>query len=260
MQAGNFNVPVSLPGTRALAVLWMAVLGVSVLYCEISAVVFESQPVTIPVSVAWAMQTWSGWIALTAISWVLVRARPARSLAAVAVPGIVVFAASDALCHVVLEWLGFDPRPDTLRTFLYQNSPEWLLGGGLSAIVVAWWRGRGTQEPVPSAVALRAPLTLEVVTRGGKLHVALDSLESIESAGNYVELFTLDGRSLLYRATLKQMLAQVASQGWAQVHRGVIVNGAQIRARMSGYRLKLASGRVVSVGRGYRMALQNAEK
>lgn len=252
-----------------LVMIWFAVVLLSVLYCKLSAVIFEGGPVDLHVSLLWAMQTWIPWIVLSGGVWRLAKTEHYAILSMRYVPvlvaGIVVLLlTTDALTYGVLRALELvEERPD-LAAHIYMRGPVWAFGAAAvtSGLLLSRRRLQRDGETRPSSIAASTPAPLSpnsdafisVSTRHGAIDVRIDALEAIESAGNYVQLRRKDGTTYLHRATLKEMLQLTSAMGWMQVHRTALVNPNAIRSRLAGHGLKLASGHTLTIGRSYRRA------
>ncbi|MEW5702165.1 MAG: response regulator [Candidatus Zixiibacteriota bacterium] len=97
--------------------------------------------------------------------------------------------------------------------------------------------------------------------RGKTLFVPLDTIEWIESAGNYCIAHTPNGKQLL-RRTMKALEEALSPDVFRRVHRRAIVNIQCIKELRSWgegeYELILASGAKVPVSRRYRRHLDEA--
>ena len=125
----------------------------------------------------------------------------------------------------------------------------------LAALVagVATLAGVGATARVADAAPSATALT--VATRTGNVQLDWAGIESLESAGNYVEIHLPDGKSFLHRATLKELEVVAKPQGWQRIHRTAIVNPRHVKARVAGDGVRLASGRVLRIGRSHKRAV-----
>ncbi len=93
---------------------------------------------------------------------------------------------------------------------------------------------------------------------GGLMRLALDQVEWVATADNYIELHAPPACHLA-RHTLADFLAHANAAGFVRVHRSHAVNAAHIVAITPLPRgeaeLKLSSGRQLRVSRGYRAGL-----
>ena len=93
---------------------------------------------------------------------------------------------------------------------------------------------------------------------GGLARLALDSVQWVAAADNYIELHAPPACHL-DRRTLAEFLAHPATRGFVRVHRSHAVNAAHIVAIVSLPRgeaqLTLSSGQQLRVSRGFRSAL-----
>jgi two-component system LytT family response regulator len=271
MRRGDMTV--SFDGRR-LALLWTAVFVLSVIYCELSSTVFGGYAVTLQVSAIWALQTWLGWMALSLFArrgarWAMNTPAALRTRLACVMTGVVLgLAGLDTMGSWLLANLRLIEPIDVMGQ-LYLRGPRFLVGGVLIAAALEYLRWRNAArsvaavpEQVPASNAAPACPVIKVATRGGEVQLTLDSIESFESAGNYVQIHLPDGKSFLHRATLKEMEVVAKASGWQRVHRTAIVNPMYVKARVNGDGLRLSSGRVVRIGRVYKKALdtQAAER
>ena len=88
----------------------------------------------------------------------------------------------------------------------------------------------------------------------GTVLIALEDIVAIHGADDYSQIQTSDGRRLLHKKTLQE-LSEELPPPFARVHRSHIVNlrfGQQLRrASTTGYKLTLATGEVLPVGRRF---------
>ncbi len=109
----------------------------------------------------------------------------------------------------------------------------------------------------------RIPDRLLIRSAGRMTAVRIDEIEWIEAAGNYVSIHTA-AQTHLHRETLKNLQSTLDPSRFVRVHRSAIVNIAhvrEVRPRQSGDSdIELDSGRVVSLSRRYREALDRALK
>jgi len=128
------------------------------------------------------------------------------------------------------------------------------------AEVVRWMIDRNADVPTPVEVprTLDAEQHIFVADGAVKRSVPLREIESVSSAGNYVEL-DWGGRKLLHRATLAAMEAELGD-GFVRVHRGLLVRGNAIREvevdRSGDFTITLGSGAAVRGSRRYRARLE----
>ncbi len=133
--------------------------------------------------------------------------------------------------------LGFAllPRPNDLPFELVRRLPGLLASAALMALAAR--RERRAARAAPLALPL-APAQLDWVT----------------AAGNYVELHG-GGRTLLHRAPLSRVEAQLSSHGFVRVHRSILVRRDRI-ARVRPVDVILHDGTSLRTGSRYRAALR----
>jgi two-component system LytT family response regulator len=125
-------------------------------------------------------------------------------------------------------------------------------------------REGSTQGALP---ALQAPsggrdgiLDRLTVREGSRLRIVpVSSIHWIESSGNYVTIHA-GSRRLLHRVTLAQLEQKLPPRAFARIHRGAIVNVAEIvEVRCSHHgdgEVQLKDGTILRMSRRYRDALE----
>jgi len=165
-------------------------------------------------------------------------------------------AASRSLVYALLgtayryDWsstqLLYEGRKDVLSVAV-------LVGVGAVIDVLA---GRRAGAAAPTSPA--APWRLEVRDGSRVLWLAPDEIERAEAAGNYVELYTAGG-TVLHRTTLAALEAELASHGFARIHRSRLVRRAAVTAitttAAGDFEARLASGVTVPGSRRFRSEL-----
>jgi DNA-binding LytR/AlgR family response regulator len=121
------------------------------------------------------------------------------------------------------------------------------------AAVGQWLIARAATPP---SAAPATPRTLAVAD-GAVTHVVpIDEIESIASAGNYVEI-AWGPRTLLHRATLAAVEAELG-EAFLRIHRSRLVRRAAIRRietdKSGDFTVELASGAMLRGSRRYRPA------
>jgi len=88
--------------------------------------------------------------------------------------------------------------------------------------------------------------------------VPVSSIRWIQACGNYVEIH-IPGRELLHRATLGELARRLPPRAFTRIHRGVIVNVAEIaeirRSSHGDGEVELKDGTVLPLSRRYRAGL-----
>ncbi len=123
---------------------------------------------------------------------------------------------------------------------------------GLFALA-QWLIARAGATP---AAESGAPRTLAVADGAVTHHVPIDEIESVASAGNYVEI-VWGPRTLLHRATLAAVETELGD-AFLRIHRGRLVRRAAIRRietdKSGDFTVELASGAALRGSRRYRPA------
>lgn len=111
------------------------------------------------------------------------------------------------------------------------------------------------QEPAPAdqntqaSAQANATATLTVQTGTSECELAIDDIEYVVAAGNYMEVITAE-RTYLLRETLKTLPARLAPEGFVRSHRSYLVNRAMIAHRTAD-KLILRSGASVPLSTRY---------
>jgi two-component system LytT family response regulator len=92
----------------------------------------------------------------------------------------------------------------------------------------------------------------------GELPLLPDQIDWVSAAGNYVELHGR-GRTIVYRASLNSVEAQLARHGFLRVHRSTLVRRGAI-ARIRRIDLLLEDGTSLKLGKRYRSSLDGPEQ
>ncbi|TRW14025.1 LytTR family DNA-binding domain-containing protein [Glacieibacterium frigidum] len=142
-----------------------------------------------------------------------------------------------SVTHLVYEW-----RKDLLSVAVF----------GVIAFVGDRWSIAPPAAPQP-------PFRLEVRDGARVQWFAPGDIERVEAAGNYVELHTATG-TVLHRATLSGVEAELSGHGFVRIHRSRLVRQAAVtgvRTTPSGdFEATLASGAMVSGSRRFRSVLE----
>jgi hypothetical protein len=126
----------------------------------------------------------------------------------------------------------------------------------LTVLLIQWLVSRYATPPAaaPASEAIS-------VSDGAVIHrVPIDEVDSVEAAGNYVEL-AWQGRTLLHRATLASMEEMLAAHGFVRIHRSRLVRRGAVRrveTNQSGdFAVELESGARLRGSRRYRSLLDH---
>jgi hypothetical protein len=274
----------SLPalGVRRLSGIWLLVLAVSVLYCWLSEYVHGHAIGSLPRTLRWAVEQWSGWILISALfvfripqTAFLERVwQHRRGWVAVLIASPLITLAIEWHVHLLFGWLGEPwsggmPQRESFWLLVYERAPLCVVGSAVLA--VAHWVTRDPgRTSVPRAArsvtrsAAATSLTngtsaspvveqaLTIITPRGPLQIPASEIEALIAAENYVAICLRDGTQHLQRATLQSMGATLATSRMVRIRRSVIINTDHLTARLPGGKLRLASGRIVQIGRTYR--------
>lgn len=158
----------------------------------------------------------------------------------------------------------FRLSPDVM---LYEFRKDAITYIVFAVIFVATGLGRGRDDnsaATPSPVTPYQPVVPAAaqfdIRDGARLwRVPVADILAVRSAGNYAEFLLVDGRALLMRATLTQLLAELSAHGIVRPHRSWLVNPAHVRAvapdGSGDYSLTLSDSRIIPASRRYQAAL-----
>jgi hypothetical protein len=148
-------------------------------------------------------------------------------------------------------------RPNWVPAAL-ATAPSALIAYALITAVVwgALWLERRAAATAPAPT----PAVFDIRDGPRTIHALVDDIAAVSSAGNYVEFHMADGRQILMRATLAQIEAELARQGFVRAHRGWLVNwSAVVETRRAGggqYELTLTGGLRVPMSRNWNKVVQ----
>ena len=272
------NTAASLPALRLkhLCVVWIALIGAALVYCEFWEVVHGGRAVKWSASLAWSLEAWTGWILLTVVTVRFSgRLRAWIDGARRGVPRLLAMMLALSACALGCEWVvqlivaahGWLDAWVSIWVLAYHRAPFYLLG---AAGLVAWARfssapGRSAyvgEAPEASDLAPAADLAPEVIvirSRTGEIAVRVERIEALIAAENYAILCTDEGREFLHRTTLAGFAASLGSTRMVRIHRSAFVNPAHVHQRLPRNRLKLTSGRVLRVGKAFRCEAHRLE-
>lgn len=105
------------------------------------------------------------------------------------------------------------------------------------------------------------PRTERIVIKidGRMLFLNAHDIDLIKSAGNYVEIHS-NGKKFLTRETMNGIESRLPSDSFLRIHRSTIINTSRIQEMQAWYhgeyQIKLSTGSVVYLSRGYRHQLR----
>jgi hypothetical protein len=144
---------------------------------------------------------------------------------------------------------------DPVGNLLFEYQKDVKIYFGMVAILTAYryWRALEAARVGPAA------RRLIVQTGTGEHLIALDAIECLTAARNYVSVFTTD-REYIVRETMASLEKRLPATRFVRCHRSHIVSLERIAAvqktESGGLTLRLDSQRLVPVGRNYREHLQ----
>ncbi|PZQ57248.1 MAG: hypothetical protein DI570_20240 [Phenylobacterium zucineum] len=250
-----------------------ALIAVTVTAFNVLNVVDERAGIGRPIAI-WEPVVWEGSSALVLLAllpvilWVTRRAWPLTSPWPRQLAAHVATALGVSLVHVLamgairggvyaLAGRSYDPWGPLMNWpyELRQDLPVYVV---LVGAYVGW---RGLRSPVASGRADDAavePQALEIRDGARRRFVALQDVDWIEAAGNYVELHRASG-PVLHRSSLADLERRLAGAGFVRIHRSRLVRrGAvsQVDSRPSGdFVVRLAGGVELAGSRRFRRPL-----
>jgi hypothetical protein len=252
-----------------LLVVWVVVIGATLIYWEACRLAHGSGTINLRDSGLWMVEIWSGWLILSFPAIELCRrwhssgerfsVRLVLSLmAAVSILAL----GCEYLLNLVLSRIGIERWESAWAMF---NRRALLCVVVSSAIVALALRPRvlrrSAERSPPSSPAHEDSIgnddaTLVLTDRNGPVVVPMHEVEAILAAENYVQVCLASGKEYLHRITLARLEKDLDARMMIRVHRSAIVNIDRVSRRLPAWRLELASGRTVRVGRTFRAAVE----
>jgi hypothetical protein len=218
----------------------------------------------------WELSSTVYWVAMLPVfGWLATTLRPPRlrwpaAIAAHAVMTLPVSVAHVATLYTLRSLVyrllgraydyGFDP-PHLLYEYRKDVLAYAVLVGG--AGVIGHWARAVPQTLLPPAPPPR--ITVRDGTRTWLL--APNEIDWAQAAGNYVELYA-NGTTILHRATLASIEAELAAHGFSRIHRSRLVRIAAVRTvettRTGDFDVVLADGTRLAGSRRFRGGLSAA--
>jgi DNA-binding LytR/AlgR family response regulator len=102
------------------------------------------------------------------------------------------------------------------------------------------------------------PSSIWLHQRGQMFRIELSELDWVKAEAEYVRLHVGSG-SFLLRGSISALADRLSREGFAQIHRSIIVNLDRLRSLISnrtGLKVVLASGVTLPVGRKYQKTLR----
>ncbi len=249
----------------------MVLVSVIISVTRVSDLAGTSKAISLRKSLSWDLTSTAVWmILLPAIVRLAERLplpseRPWRALA-VHLAATAPFSLAHVLLMGWLRWALYSLDSGVynpwwpLQNLFYEYRKDVLSYG--SFVVFIWsWRLLLSPPPKPPAPPGEEIAPLEVRDGARRFYVRPSDIAWVEAAGNYVALHLAE-REVLMRAPLSTLEARLKEAGFARIHRGRLVNRAQIAslaATPSGdFTLTLRDGRTLAGSRRYRQALQGS--
>lgn len=257
----------------ALSGLWITVIAATFVYWESCRLANGgAKAIDLHRSGLWMIEIWSGWLVLSFPAFEQCRRwrqsagglRLHRALALMA--GVSILAlCSEWLLNAAMAELGGIKRLESVWDLLNRRALLGVVVSGaivlLAARPIAIRRKPVRDEPSNTdAQEVRNDPLLVLMGRDGPITVSPHDIEAILAAENYVQVCMAGGKQYLHRTTLATIERELSSATMLRVHRSAIVNIDQVSDRLPGWRLQLASGRVIRVGRSFRQAFEQGTR
>ena len=199
----------------------------ALVYCQVHGALLGDET-SLAVSMAWSatavLPWWAAWEALSTARIVSPRATD-RWLVLIAVP-MLALATSTTLWQLIMPLVLDGSRTPWAET-MFARAPL--------VPLVAWAAhvGRPTFQSHKSPLARPTPgpaetISLAVTTRAGTIALSVADIDTIQAAGNYVEV-SANGETYLRRDTLAALEGRLTAEGFLRVHRRWLVNTAAVR-------------------------------
>jgi DNA-binding LytR/AlgR family response regulator len=248
-----------------------AVILVVIMVANATSMVSDFAAAGVPVTPAhvwlWEVTSIIAWLTLVPPIWLLI-AWLSRARLAWWKTALIVLAASLPVSawhvglmvalRVVVYWMEgeqYDFMLGIRNPLLYEYRKD--LGTYLQFAAVAFGCQWVIAQAGTAETSTRPAPTLAVSDGSVVHHVPIGEIESVASAGNYVEIAWAP-RTLLYRATLASMEAELGD-AFVRIHRGRVIRRGAIRRvetdRSGDFTVTLESGATVRGSRRYREGL-----
>lgn len=245
------------------SVCWGAFFCYSVVYCLFYTEHINGSARSIADSAAWAFTEYGLWLLFAPLLIMWLQRFYARNLFACVMFCCMVVLLANYLrvsldlwlkpqANWVTSWVYFWPTQIAAACYSVLGWVVLLLLQGQSA---AKQTSAPKQEPAPAdqntqaSAQVNATATLTVQTGTSERELAIDDIEYVVAAGNYMEVITAE-RPYLLRETLKTLQARLAPKGFVRSHRSYLVNRAMIAHRTAD-KLILRSGASVPLSTRY---------
>ena len=216
----------------------------------------------------WEITSVVAWLSVTPmIWWSVAHLRPPRFGWPAIVPGwLAGLALASAwhilvmigLRHAVYAMLGetyrFEGALADPYVYEFRKDTATYLQFTALAVLAQWLLSRVGALSASERVATSEQRVLTVIDGATRHLLPIETIAHVAAAGNYVELH-LDGRTLLHRATLTQVEAELGA-GFVRIHRGRLLNRNAIRQidtdRSGDFLVHLTDGTTLGGSRRYR--------
>lgn len=239
---------------------WSLYLGYLVIYC-VAYQIFIAQSSPDPFdSALWALREWAPWLPMTPLLCGMMRRSPRdwRRQTIWTTAALVV-----ALTYRVgLDVYLTGQTPVTSLVYFF---PNYLLASLLIPLIwhlaylLESYCAYKTEQPANKASIEVLPPGYLLVSKGQReLPLAINEIEDIESAGNYVEI-RRGGETFLLRRSLASLESELSTARFVRIHRRHLVNIDQIRSieylESGRGQVLLHNGKCLSLSKTYRRRL-----
>lgn len=248
-----------------LLVLWVAVIAATLIYWEACRLAHGAGAINLRDSGLWMVEIWSGWLILSFPAYALCRRWRSsaggfsvrRVLGLMAVLSVLALGC-EWLLNLMLSQVGLERWQSAWAMFNRRALLCVVVSGAIVAFALRpGVLRRAVERPQPVSDQVREDdATLVLADRNGPVTVSLRDVEAILAAENYVQVCLASGKEYLHRMALAKMEKTLDASTMLRVHRSALVNVSKVSRRLPGWRLELASGRIVRVGRTFRAAVE----
>lgn len=257
---------------RALTAMAFVAFGLVYMIVNATTLIDQRQALGQPIAAwrAWLLEATSflGWLIVLPVIlwttqrlalrrlWLLIAAHVAACIAMSFLHSVIMF----VLRAVTFAIAGdrYSPPGSIAGTLVFEFRKDIIT---YASIVLAFHIARRLTAETPMATGVRGTTDTLIEVRDGNrtLWIKPEEIDWVSAAGNYVELHGTFG-TLLARRKLSDVETELASHGFARVHRSRLVRQASIASietRQSGdFEMLLRSGEVISGSRRFRANLR----
>lgn len=257
------HIPLHLLG--AIAIAWIIVFILTCSYCYSHAIVADEGLPDLVGSMLWTLKITVFWLFALPFTYLKCDAifagiNPKKKILRLFFLGLWIVSLAFIVQLLIWQPISYEELPYLAYLFIPKAAIVYL------ALVLIWYlvfnrRHLAKKQPVVKQTVQHTNQLSEtlLVSRGSsEVLLELNSVEYINSAGNYIEFHTHNSQYLL-RATMKSITAKLNPKQFIRIHRQYIVNTQQIEKLQNlgsdQSQVFLKSGHQLPVGRQYKSNL-----